>query len=91
MPNEFFAMDTAFYGPKLRPPWCEQADVAKLAQWGYTGLAPMTSGMGGWQGLPQLLKWLDEKHLKLYAIYTGARSRRASTASSRGSRRTSIC
>ena len=32
-------MDTAFYSPKVCPPLA-QADVAKLAEWGYTGVAP---------------------------------------------------
>lgn len=70
LPNELFAMDTILFTWKTRNV-VQEADVAKIAELGYAGLAPTVGGMGGWNGLPQLLGWLDAKRLKLYAIYTG--------------------
>jgi sugar phosphate isomerase/epimerase/HEAT repeat protein len=63
LPNEFFAMHTALVGAD-RGHAPDRADVAKLAELGYAGLAP------GFGDLADELKLLDEKKLKLYAIYS---------------------
>jgi len=70
--NEFFAMDTAMVR-KLGAP-LERADVETLVQYGYRGVGPVAWDPAMWQYLTEkLIPLLDEKKLKLYAVYSNVR------------------
>ena len=74
-PNEFFAMDTAMVttlGTLLG-----RSDIQTLANLHYRGVGPMASTEAEWGHLVhQVIPWLDEFHLKLYAAYSWADVRR---------------
>ena len=68
-PNEFFAMDTAMV--KKLGTLLERPDIDLLADLGYAGVGPIAWDESTWQHLTgKLLPMLDEKRLKLYAVYS---------------------
>jgi len=70
LPNEFFALDTAMVR-HLERDFIQRSDVETLAELGYPGLAVVLPNAASWQHLSErILPWLDEKKLKLYAVYT---------------------
>ncbi len=70
--NEFFAMDTAMV--KKLGTLLERADVETLVQYGYRGVGPVAWDPAMWQHLTEkLIPLLDEKKLKLYAVYSNVR------------------
>lgn len=71
--NEFFALDTAMV-KDLSKDRLQRADIDTVAALGYSGIAPVAGGEREWQYLiEKVLPWMDEKKLKLYAIYTWVR------------------
>ena len=68
-PNEFFAMDTAMV--KSLGTLLQRSDIQTLANLHYRGVGPMASTEEEWRHLvDQVIPWLDEYHLKLYAAYS---------------------
>lgn len=70
-PNEFFAMDTAMV--KTLGTLLERSDIETLAKLHYAGVGPMASTEQEWRHLvEQVIPWLDENRLQLYAVYSWA-------------------
>ncbi len=70
--NEFFAMDTAMV--KTLNTLLQRSDIQALANLHYRGVGPMASTEAEWRHLiDQVIPWLDEYRLKLYAAYSWAR------------------
>lgn len=70
--QEFFAMDTAMVR-RLGTP-LERPDIELLAELGYRGVGPVAFEPQHWDHLTaRLLPLLDEKKLKLYAVYSNVR------------------
>lgn len=71
-PNEFFAMDTAMV--KTLGTLLQKSDIQTLAELHYRGVGPMASTEAEWRHLvEQVIPWLDEQRLELYAAYSWAR------------------
>lgn len=74
-PNEFFAMDTAMI--RTLGTLLQRSDIELLAKLGYCGVGPMASTEAEWQHLiAQVIPWLNEFHLKLYAAYSWVQVKR---------------
>jgi hypothetical protein len=74
--NEFFALDTAVVRDFPRD-LVQRQDVELLASLGYTGLAVVVQGEDQWRHLfEKVIPWLDERKLKLYAVYSYGRVER---------------
>lgn len=71
--NEFFALDTAMV-KNLGKEFIQKSDVETLATLGYRGVAVVVPTAAAWRHLTEkVIPWLDEKQLKLYAVYSGGR------------------
>jgi sugar phosphate isomerase/epimerase len=71
--NEFFALDTAML-KDLSKDRLQRADIETVAALGYAGIAPVAGDQARWQYLTEsVLPWMDEKKLKLFAIFTWVR------------------
>jgi sugar phosphate isomerase/epimerase len=72
-------MDTAMV-KKLGTP-LERSDIETLAALGYRGVAPVAWDQAGWERLTgKLIPLLDEKKLKVYAVYSSVRVDRGAIA-----------
>lgn len=71
-PNEFFAMDTAMV--RRLGTLVERQSLETVAALGYRGIGPVALDENMWRHLTtKLLPMLDEKGLKLYAVYSSVR------------------
>lgn len=67
---EFFALDTAMVRT-LGTDRIQKADVELLADLGYSGTAVVVQNEAQWRHLiDNVIPWLDERKLKLHAVYT---------------------
>ena len=72
LPNEFLALDTAIV-PDLRRDFLQRSKIEILKKLGYPGLAVCALDREHWRHLvDNVIPCLDEKQLKLYAVYSGA-------------------
>jgi sugar phosphate isomerase/epimerase len=70
LPNEFYALDTAVVR-NLGRDFIQRSDIEYLKELGYPGLAVCVPNREQWQHLVEnVLPWLDESGLKLYAVFT---------------------
>ena len=70
--QEFFAMDTAMV--RRLGTMLERPDIEQLAALGYRGVGPVAFEPAQWEHLTgKLIPLLDEKKLKLYAVYSSLR------------------